>query len=136
MYNNDQQHKIASQILSHASFLHNYIHRHIKKYGLSFEQFNVLRTLEQHTEPLSLSKVAEGMAAKHSNTTRIVKILRRKGLVIHMRNTFDERQVDITITQQGLDILRNIKKDNQLFPSALSSPRAEKLCVLMDEIGL
>ena len=67
----------------------------LKPYGISIQQFNVLRILKgQKGKPATLSTVQERMINKMSNTTRLIDKLIKKGYVeknINKKNN-DEAQ--------------------------------------------
>lgn len=81
----------------------------LKPYGISKEQFNVLRILRgQHPQPSPLQLISERMISKSSNATRLVEKLRLKGLVDRQVCASNRRKVDIVITPEGLDLLEEV----------------------------
>lgn len=77
-----------------------------KKYGLSMQQYNILRILRgQHPEPITVNMLIDRMIDKSSNASRIVEKLRSKGLLERKTCPDDRRRVDVVITNEGLDIL-------------------------------
>ena len=88
-----------SYIVSHQS-------RFFRGYGISPEQYNVLRILRgQHSEPMSVSSIQERMLNKMSNASRLVEKLTQKGLAIRTERPSDRRQVDVTISPEGQRLL-------------------------------
>ena len=89
-------------------------------YGLSIQQFNVLRILRGCQEkPASLQYITSRMIHKTSNTTRIVDRLLEKKLVDRKPCAENRRMVEINITQAGLKLLTTIdpvidKKENEV----------------------
>jgi DNA-binding MarR family transcriptional regulator len=82
-----------------SGWLQNIYARFFKNYGLSQQQFNVLRILRgQHPKPVMLCQITERMIDKMSNATRLVEKLRQKGLVTRELNDKSRRKVDIKIT--------------------------------------
>ena len=80
--------------------------RFLKGFGLSEQQFNVLRILRgQKGKPANLSLIQERMVHRMSNVTRLVERLREKGLVERVVCEGDRRRVEITITEEGLKLL-------------------------------
>lgn len=78
----------------------------LKPFGISKEQYNVLRILRgQYPNPSPLQLISERMISKSSNATRLVEKLRVKGLVDRQLCETNRRKVDILITQKGLDLL-------------------------------
>ena len=103
-------------------------------YGLSIQQFNVLRILRGCQEkPASLQYITSQMIHKTSNTTRIVDRLLEKKLVNRKSCAENRRMVEINITQVGLKLLTTIdpvidKKENEVA-SRLSK---KELTTLLD----
>jgi DNA-binding MarR family transcriptional regulator len=103
-------------------------------YGLSIQQFNVLRILRGCQEkPASLQYITSRMIHKTSNTTRIVDRLLEKKLVDRKPCAENRRMIEITITKQGLSLLITIdpmidKKENEVA-SRLSE---KELIALLD----
>ena len=89
-------------------------------YGLSIQQFNVLRILRGCKEkPASLHYITSRMIHKTSNTTRIVDRLLEKKLVDRKPCAENRRMIEINITQAGLKLLTTIdpvidKKENEV----------------------
>ena len=89
-------------------------------YGLSIQQFNVLRILRGRNEkPVSLQYITSRMIHKTSNTTRIVDRLLEKKLVERKPCAENRRMVEINITKVGLKVLTTIdpvidKKENEV----------------------
>ena len=81
----------------------------LKPYGLSEEQYNVLRILRgQYPQPSSLQLIGERMLNRMSNVTRLVEKLRRNDLVTREVCPENRRKVDILITKKGLALLEEI----------------------------
>ena len=103
-------------------------------YGLSIQQFNVLRILRGCQEkPASLQYITSRMIHKTSNTTRIVDRLLEKKLVNRKPCAENRRMVEINITEAGLKLLNSIdpvidKKENEVA-SRLSE---KELTTLLD----
>lgn len=85
----------------HAKFL--------KQYDLSLPQYNVLRILRgAKSKPMMLSDISDRMLDKMSNATRLVEKLKLKGLVDRELCESNRRQVDISITESGMELLTAI----------------------------
>ena len=81
----------------------------LKPFGLSMQQFNVLRILRgQKGQPANMRTLNERMVSKMSNTTRLVDKLIAKGLV--RRNVCPEnrRKVEIFLTDTGKEQLEDM----------------------------
>ncbi|MFT5142814.1 MAG: DNA-binding MarR family transcriptional regulator [Rhodothermales bacterium] len=110
----------------------------LKPFGLSKEQYNVLRILRgQHPLPAPLRSVTERMVSRSSNATRLVEKLRAKNLVDRTTCPSNRRQVDILITAEGLALLDAIDPLMQAGGNAtgtLSIEEAEQLNLLLDKM--
>ncbi|MCH7408266.1 MarR family transcriptional regulator [Belliella sp. DSM 111904] len=87
-----------------------------KPYGLSPEQYNVMRILRgQQGKPITVSSIQDRMLNKMSNASRLVEKLKQKGYVVREECPSDRRQVDIVITASGLDILNQLEESVYAF---------------------
>lgn len=83
-----------------------------KKYDISMQQYNVLRILKgQYPKPATVNMLIERMIDKSSNASRIVEKLRTKGLVVRSECPKDRRQVDVVLTQTGINLLTDCTKE-------------------------
>ena len=103
-------------------------------YGLSIQQFNVLRILRGCKEkPVSLQYITSRMIHKTSNTTRIVDRLLEKKLVERKPCADNRRMVEINITKVGLKVLTTIDPVIDKKESEVASRLSEKeLTTLLD----
>ena len=114
--------------------------RLFKKYGLSQQQYNVLRILRgQHPQPVMLSQITERMIDKMSNATRLVDKLNKKELTTRRNNPGNRRQVDIHITEKGLELLKIIDAvlEEQTPPahySKITEKELKQLNLILDKI--
>lgn len=97
---------IESRTLIHISLVENKINeimaQAIKPFGVSLQQFNVLRILRgQKGKPANLSTLNERMVTKMSNTTRLVDKLIIKAYVDRKVCPSNRRKIEITITPEG-----------------------------------
>lgn len=80
--------------------------RLFKPYALSLQQYNVLRILRgQNGKPASIGLIQERMLDIQSNASRLIDKLEDKKLVIRKVCPNDKRQMEITITSEGLQVL-------------------------------
>ncbi|MCU0401326.1 MAG: MarR family transcriptional regulator [Algoriphagus sp.] len=83
----------------------------LKPHDLSPEQYNVLRILRgQNGVPTTVSSIQDRMLNKMSNASRLVEKLKTKDLVKREECPSDRRQVDILITDKGLELLEILEK--------------------------
>ena len=96
-------------ILKAGSKVEEHIGEVLKTFDISLQQFNVLRILRgRKGKPANLQTVQKRMIHKMSNTTRLVDKLIIKKLVVRKTCKENRRKIEITITDQGLDVLSNL----------------------------
>ncbi|PRY86631.1 MarR family winged helix-turn-helix transcriptional regulator [Mongoliibacter ruber] len=82
-----------------------------KPFGLSPEQYNVLRILKgQNGNPITVSSIQDRMLNKMSNASRLVEKLKQKGFINREECPRDRRQVDVVITDQGMEVLKQLEE--------------------------
>lgn len=108
-----------------------------KSYGITNQQFNILRILRgQHPTKISGAEVKNRMIDKNSDVSRLLDRLIAKKLIEKNQCPNDKRAADIAITQAGLDLLTKIDEkmdhtDNDVMN--LSTREAEQLSELLDK---
>jgi DNA-binding MarR family transcriptional regulator len=130
--------KANLNVLYTANWIYNKMSANLKPFGLTHEQFNVLRILRgKHADCMSQKDILKRMVAPNSNLTLIVKKLVRKGLIKVAQSARDKREYEINITEDGLLKLKELddyiksRKDNF---SNLSESEAFHLNALLDKI--
>jgi DNA-binding MarR family transcriptional regulator len=109
-----------------------------KRFGITRQQYNVLRILRgQFPEPASINLIKERMLEKMSDSSRIVERLRIKGLITRSDAKSDKRSTEVTITQAGLELLKQMKTpvdalDNML--QHLTLDEARELNLLLEKV--
>jgi DNA-binding MarR family transcriptional regulator len=135
---NNEHEKTAVNILFTSSWLYNVSAARFKDHDITPEQFNVLRILRgNYPKPMMLIDITSRMIDKNSNCTRLVEKLRQKGLVKREICEKNRRQVDISITDKGLSILKKIDADEGDWISTLkniSKSEAQELNRLLDKL--
>ncbi len=109
----------------------------LKPYGVTPEQFNILRILRgQQGKPIALRDISNRMIDKNSNTSRLVDKLLAKGLVQREACPEDRRRVDIVLTPSGRQLIEELKNIMDQEMSSLngvwSESEAKKAILLLD----
>ena len=110
----------------------------LKPFGISKEQFNVLRILRgQYPNPATVHSIQERMISKSSNATRLVEKMRVKGLVARTPCEKDRRKVDVMVTEAGLDLLKQVdpvvRESSERF-RRISAAEARELNRILDKM--
>ena len=117
----------------------NWIKRHqntfFKPFGISPQQFNILRILRGAGEPLKVQTIKKRMLERAPNATRLMDKLCAKNLIERIPCPTDRRVVHIAITDEGLKLLDDIsKKMNFDLLENLNEKEAGILSDLLDKI--
>lgn len=133
-----QYHKLIVNIMHTSSWLQNNHLQMMKTFGLTPQQFNVLRILRgQKGQPVSINELIERMIDKSSNASRIVDKLENKQYVLRKVCPNDRRQVEVTITKSGLELLGEMDepmKELEKTVKGISLQEAELVNTLLDKI--
>ena len=98
--------KAVLHILYTAWWLKTLMTKELKKFGLTHEQYNVLRILKgKYPEQMCVRDIASRMIEKSSNVPRIIDRLEIKKLVERNTSLLDKRETVITITKKGIEVL-------------------------------
>lgn len=113
--------------------------RMLRPFGISQEQYNILRILRgMQPKPATIKTLTERMLDKNSNASRLVEKLKQKNLVERLECPMDRRRVDITITESGLRLLDEtapMMEGNEGMPfTTLSLEEAQTLNFLLDKM--
>jgi DNA-binding MarR family transcriptional regulator len=131
-------HKAGLNILYTAWWLKTMTSKELKKYGLTSEQFNVLRILKgKHPGQMCVRDVVGRMIEKNSNVPRIIDRLELKKLVKRSTSPNDKRETAISLTEAGINILELATgKVNKVFEDTIvmKETSAEALNKLLEEI--
>jgi DNA-binding MarR family transcriptional regulator len=134
---NSEHEKAAINILYTGSWLHLLNTSRLKPYGITPEQYNVLRILRgSHPQKMMLADITSRMIDKSSNATRLVEKLRQKSLVKREICPNNRRQVDISINSKGLDLLKKIDDAESWLPvlKKITRIEAQELNRILDKL--
>ena len=122
-----EYHKAAVNILYTYSWLNGKNVKFLKEYGISPQQFNILRILRgRYPKPATVNLLIERMLDKMSNASRLVDKLKKKGMTERKICNDDRRACDIIITGKGLDLLNSIDKKTGSLDEMLKTITAEE----------
>ena len=111
---------------------------HLKPYNISLQQYNILRILKgQHPNPATVKLIKERMLDKMSDVSRLVEKLRVKGLAERDICQHDRRNVDVIITNKGLELLKELEpkvREMEGLMSNLNKKEIEKLNIYLDKL--
>jgi len=106
-----------------------------KPYGISPQQYNILRILRGAKAKMKVQIVKERMIERAPNATRLMDKLCDKKLIERERCEEDRRVVFVKITNQGLELLTTIDDNKNIsFLENLTEEEATVLSNLLDKI--
>jgi DNA-binding MarR family transcriptional regulator len=101
-----EKHRALVNILYSAYWVRNHLTTALKEFGITLEQFNVLRILNgKHPEPLNVKDIASRIVEKSSNVPRIIDRLADKKLAKRTTSKKDKRETLVSITEKGIELL-------------------------------
>lgn len=129
-------------LLRTADVVRRYIARVLEPYGITPQQFNVLRILRgahaEDTQGIPTLAIAERMIEETPGITRLLDRLEAKGMVHRQRCPEDRRQVLCQATPQGLDLLGRIDgamdEADEGALGTLSEEDKARLILLLDAV--
>ena len=133
----DPYNKLVVNLLYTQSYLVTSQNSLFKPHEISPEQYNVLRILRgQNGVPTTVSSIQDRMLNKMSNASRLVEKLKNKGLVKRDECPNDRRNVDLLITEKGLELLKSLDHVDDDFKTVfknISVTEAKELNDLLDK---
>ena len=131
-FKNEHQ-KMLINILFTSSWLNALHANNLKPYGISTQQYNILRILRgQHPQPATVNLLIDRMLDKNSNASRLVEKLRLKKLIERAICPEDRRAVNVVITKKGMDLLAELDKQEVLLLKALNNISKEEALQIND----
>jgi len=135
-YRNAQQ-KASLNIIYTANWLQSHHKDFFKSYGITNQQFNILRILRgQYPSKISGTEIKSRMLDQNSDISRLLDRLISKKLIAKRQCPSDKRAADVLISDKGLQLLLRIdKKINSLdgFLNSLTAQEAKTLSDLLDK---
>ena len=106
-----------------------------KPFGISSQQYNILRILKGAGEPIKVQTIKERMLERSPNATRLMDKLNDKQLINRLPCPNDRRVVHIEITNKGLSLINDISKEiKHDYLKNLTEDEAGILSDLLDKI--
>jgi DNA-binding MarR family transcriptional regulator len=106
-----------------------------KPFGISPQQYNILRILRGAAEAIAVQTIKDRMLERAPNTTRLMDKMCSKKLIDRVPCPGDRRVVHIEITKEGLKLLKKIDKEvKDDILQNLTDDEAIVLSYLLDKI--
>jgi len=127
--------KALLNVLYTASWISNCQNDFFKSFGISPQQYNILRILNGADEPLNVQVIKDRMIERAPNATRLMDKLCAKEFIERLPCEHDRRVVKIAITENGKNLLKSIPDNfNKELLKNLNELEAEQLSQLLDKM--
>lgn len=133
-----ERHKAVLNILYRAWIVKTKISNELKPFGMSHEQYNVLRILKgSYPNAMRVKDIGSRLIEKNSNVPRIIDKLEEKKMVQRLASPDDNRETLINLTAAGSRILEASTRSvqpNTIQSLVLTEKEAATLNQLLDKI--
>lgn len=127
--------KALLNIIYTANWISSHQNAFFKPYGISPQQYNILRILKGADEAIKVQIIKDRMIERSPNATRLMDKLCAKQLIERIACPDDRRVVHIQITNNGLVLLEDISKHmKDDYIKNLTEEEAGILSDLLDKI--
>ena len=127
--------KALLNIIYTANWITSHQNEFFKPFGISPQQYNILRILKGADEPLNVQTIKDRMLERSPNATRLMDKLCAKKYIERCSSEHDRRVVKIVITKEGKTFLDAIPNNfNTQLLKNLNEDEAEQLSHLLDKM--
>jgi DNA-binding MarR family transcriptional regulator len=127
--------KALLNIIYTANWITSYQNEFFKSFGISPQQYNILRILKGADKPLNVQTIKDRMLERSPNATRLMDKLCAKNYIERCSSEYDRRVVKIVITKEGKTFLDSIPNNfNAELLKNLNEDEAEQLSHLLDKM--
>ncbi|MEZ4803035.1 MAG: MarR family transcriptional regulator [Gelidibacter sp.] len=127
--------KALINILYTANWISSFQNEFFKPFGISPQQFNILKILNGAKEPLKVQIIKDRMIERSPNATRLMDKLCDKHLIERIPCPEDRRVVHIEITRKGKELLSSISDNfNEELIKNITEDEAQHLSDLLDKM--
>ncbi len=131
----DEKVKALINILYTANWITSFQNDFFKPFGISPQQFNILKILNGAQMPLKVQTIKDRMIERSPNATRLMDKLCDKQFIKRIPCPEDRRVVKIEITLQGRELLTSISDNfNDDLVKNITQIEAQQLSDLLDKM--
>lgn len=135
-FRNETQKALVNLIYTH-NWVSDQMKKLMKPFGITPQQYNVLRILKGAGEPITTSVIRQRLLYKMADASRMVDRLCDKGLTVRKSCPSDKRLVDVKLSEKGKQIFEELAVLDQALDqllSKLTNDEAAQLSDLLDKI--
>ncbi len=111
------------------------VSRELKEFDITEPQYNVLRILRgAKGKPITVQEIQCKMVQRSSNVTRIIDKLLEKDCVTREECSSNRRKMDISLTSEGLNLLKKLDKKLQAFHAPMKDRLTEQELKVLNDL--
>ncbi|BDD04571.1 MarR family winged helix-turn-helix transcriptional regulator [Aureibacter tunicatorum] len=133
----NEKHRFVTNLIFTSNWIKNGFSDFLAPFGISSQQFNILRILRGAGDWVTMNEVKNLMIDKSPHTTRMTTKLLDKKLLERKRCEEDRRVVYVSITKEGLALLAEIDqggKEQMSFLEKISEEDAKTVNSILDKL--
>jgi len=130
----NERHRFVVNLVYTSGWIRNISAEDLKPFGISSQQFNILRILRGAGDWMPMNDVKDIMIEKAPNATRLADKMLAKDLIKRKRSDSDRRVVYVRISNEGLFLLSKIDDKRSEIQVALSERITEDEAKLVSQI--
>lgn len=137
-FQNDK-YRFVTNLIFTSNWIKNGVNEHLSTFGMSSQQFNILRILRGADDWVSMNDIKKLMIDKSPHTTRLTTKLLDKKLVKRRRSEKDRRVVYVIITDEGLALLKEIDvgvEERMKFLDKVTVEEAQTVNSILDKMRI
>ena len=128
------KHRFVTNLVYTANWLQNCFNEELKPFGISPQQFNILRILNSMDDWTPMSNIKDGLLEKAPNATRLADKLLGKELIERKGSETDRRVVFVRISKKGKELFERITSTDSVIQKAMSKNLTAKDAKLVSDI--
>lgn len=138
LYQSDQyeneKHRLRVNLIYSSNWFEGRMLDFLKQYGITQQQFNVLRILRgQSPEPISTKEIRERMIVSSADSSRLVDRLCDKDLIWKQPCPHDGRLIQVFIGKKGLALLNEIDSNISQLDGIMDN-LSEKEALMLNQL--
>jgi DNA-binding MarR family transcriptional regulator len=122
----NDQHRFVTNLVFTTNWIQNAFTEDLKPFGISPQQFNILRILRGVGDWTAMSEIKDGLLEKAPNATRLADKLLKKNLIERNRSETDRRVVYVRISKLGLKLVEDINQKESVIQMAMKKRLTSK----------
>ncbi|MCE7992937.1 MAG: MarR family transcriptional regulator [Roseivirga sp.] len=130
----NDKHRFVTNLVFTANWVQNAFIEDLKPFGLSPQQYNILRILRSVGDWTRMSEVKDGLTEKSPNTTRLADKLINKDLIERKASETDRRVVYVRISKKGETLFDEINQRESVIQKALDNNISAKNAGYLSDI--